>query len=63
MTEMAYVFRRHADISLLYRDGMDALAGALSKTVANIVRDKPDWNKDKSMYFLYLNNSVELAPR
>ncbi|MBD5560707.1 MAG: hypothetical protein HDQ87_10230 [Clostridia bacterium] len=63
MTEMAYVFRRHADISLLYRDGIDALSGALSKTVANIVRDKPDWNKDKSMYFLYLNNSVELAPR
>lgn len=63
MTEMAYVFRRHADISLLFKEGIDALSGALSKTVANIVKDKPDWNKDKSMYFLYLSNSVELAPR
>lgn len=63
MTEMAYVFRRHADITLLYKQGMDALASALSKTVVNIVKDKPDWNKDKSMYFLYLNNSVDLTPR
>lgn len=62
MTEMGYVFRRHADISLLYKDGMDALSAALARTVDNIVRDKPDWHRDKSMYFLYLNNSVDLTP-
>ncbi len=62
MNEMGYVFRRHADIALLYKDGMHALARALYKTVGNIIKDKPDWNKEKSIYFLYLNNSVKLEP-
>ncbi len=60
MNEMGYVFRRHADIVLLYKDGMRALTRALEKTVTNIVKDRPDWNKEKSIYFLYLNNSVNL---
>lgn len=63
MAEMGYVFRRHADITLLYQEGMEALSAALSRTVDNIVRDRPDWDKDKSMYFLYLNNSVDLNPQ
>lgn len=60
LAEMGYVFRRHADIELLYGDGMEALAGALRRTVKTIVKDKPDWNKEKSIYFLYMNNSVNL---
>jgi hypothetical protein len=60
MSEMGYVFRRHADISLLYKEGRGELSRALKKTVGNIIKDKPDWNKEKSIYFLYLNNSVNL---
>jgi len=60
MGEMGYVFRRHADIQLLYADGIEALTKALKKTVINIIKDKPDWNKEKSIYFLYMNNSVNL---
>ncbi len=59
--EMGYVFRRHTDIELLYAAGVSALCKALKKTVHNIVKDKPDWNKEKSIYFLYMNNSVELG--
>ncbi len=58
LNEMGYVFRRHADIGLLYTNGIKELARALKKTVGNIVKDKPDWNKEKSIYFLYLNNCV-----
>jgi len=58
--EMGYVFRRHTDIELLYASGVSALTKALKKTVYNIVKDKPDWNKEKSIYFLYMNNSVDL---
>ncbi|MEG1656370.1 MAG: hypothetical protein RR292_02685 [Christensenellaceae bacterium] len=60
IAEMAYVFRRHADITLLHTEGIQALTNALKKTVDNIIKDKPDWNKEKSIYFLYLNNSVNL---
>jgi ppGpp synthetase/RelA/SpoT-type nucleotidyltranferase len=60
MNEMGYVFRRHADITLLYKEGIKELARALKKTVGNIAKDKPDWNKEKSIYFLYLNNCVNL---
>ncbi|MDL2237075.1 hypothetical protein LJC56_04495 [Christensenellaceae bacterium OttesenSCG-928-K19] len=60
MSEMGYVFRRNADITLLYAEGVKALTKALKKTVNNIVKDRPDWNKEKSIYFLYLNNSVNL---
>lgn len=59
--EMGYVIRRNADIVLFYKEGMDALCSALKKTVKNIVKDKPDWNKEKSIYFLYLNNNVNLS--
>ncbi len=60
LNEMGYVFRRNADIVLLYKEGIKALTHALKKTVNNIVKDRPDWNKEKSIYFLYLNNSVNL---
>jgi len=58
--EMGYVIRRNADITLLFNDGMEMLCHALTKTVKNIVHDKPDWNKEKSIYFLYLNNNVHV---
>lgn len=60
INEMGYVFRRHADIALLYSAGIKELTRALKKTVDNIIKDKPDWNKEKSIYLLYLNNSVNL---
>lgn len=60
LSEMGYVFRRHADITLLYNIGIKELSRALEKTVGNIVKDQPDWNKEKSIYFLYLNNCVNL---
>ena len=60
---MGYVFRRHADITLLHEEGIIEMTRALKKTVANIIKDNPDWNKEKSIYFLYLNNSVNLETR
>ncbi len=60
LSEMGYVFRRHADITLLFGSGIKELSRALEKTVGNIVKDQPDWNKEKSIYFLYLNNCVNL---
>ena len=60
---MGYVFRRNVDIALLQNEGICELTKALKKTVANIIKDNPDWNKEKSIYFLYLNNSVNLESR
>ena len=63
LCEMGYVFRRHADITLRHEEGIIEMTRALKKTVANIIKDNPDWNKEKSIYFLYLNNSVNLETR
>lgn len=63
INEMGYVFRRHADITLLHEEGIAEMTQALKKTVVNIIKDNPDWNKEKSIYFLYLNNSVSLETR
>ena len=63
INEMGYVFRRNVDIALLQNEGICELTKALKKTVANIIKDNPDWNKEKSIYFLYLNNSVNLESR
>ncbi len=60
INEMAYVFRRQADIKMLHLDGMKVLITALKKTVEDIIKDKPDWNKEKSIYLLYLNNSIHM---
>ncbi|MEA4853307.1 MAG: hypothetical protein VB082_03390 [Christensenella sp.] len=60
LAEMGYVFRRNANISLLYSSGMKELSRVLKKTVDNIIKDKPDWNREKSIYLLYLNNSVNI---
>lgn len=60
MDEMGYVFRRHADIALLYRNGMEALTRALKSTVYKIIAEKPDWDKEKSIYFLNMNNNVNI---
>ncbi|MEG1753074.1 MAG: hypothetical protein RR234_04100, partial [Christensenella sp.] len=63
INEMGYVFRRQADITLLHAEGLNEMTLALKKTVGNIIKDNPDWNKEKSIYFLYLNNSVNLETR
>ncbi|MGI6152438.1 MAG: GTP pyrophosphokinase [Christensenellaceae bacterium] len=60
MGEMGYVFRRNVDIALFYKEGIQMLSSALKKTICNIVKDVPDWNKEKSIYYLYLNNSVNI---
>lgn len=58
--EMGYVFRRHADIQLLYKNGVGALTRALKSTVNKIINDKPDWDKEKAVYFLHMNNNVNI---
>ena len=59
MTEMGYVFRRHADIELLYKEGIEALTTPLYETVSWIVEEAGDWEKERSKYFIYLNNSIQ----
>ncbi len=60
ITEVAYIFKRQACTTLLHIEGMKILAEALGKTVDAIVREKPDWEKEKHRYFLDMNNKVNL---
>ena len=59
--EIAYIFKRHSSVELLWKTGMASLNSALSRTIEEIVLAEDfNWERDKKKYFTMLNEFVDI---